>query len=132
MCVSIESSQVIVVVEDGPAFPILKSKIALIEGFVSVGLLQGPIIIYLKNGIVVRSKVSDGVLHGLTYTSNVYTTLPLAKEYGIGDQYGSQTMGYIPHTGLIAHFRNGRPEGIAWQVLVGRGMLYGRLHHDTR
>ena len=34
--------------------------------------------------------------------------------------------------GLMANFRNGRPEGVAWQTLIGGGMLYGELNTDSR
>ena len=41
-------------------------------------------------------------------------------------------IGLIPcRVGLIASFRNGKPEGEAWQTLIGGGMLYGRLHPDS-
>ena len=32
----------------------------------------------------------------------------------------------------MVNFRNGRPEGAAWQTLIGGGMLYGDLNPDTR
>ena len=32
----------------------------------------------------------------------------------------------------MANFRNGRPEGGAWQTLIGGGMLYGELNAESR
>ena len=32
----------------------------------------------------------------------------------------------------MANFRDGRPEGVAWQTLIGGGMLYGKLNADSR
>jgi hypothetical protein len=119
-------------VKQGPFFPILKARITSIEGFSRGGILEGPVLIRLQNGIVVHSKLRDGVLHGMTHSRNVRFTFPLADEFRIVDVNDPRISGYAPHVGLVAHFSNGRPEGVAWQALIGKGMLYGELHPDSR
>ena len=49
------------------------------------GLLQGSAAISLRNGIDVRTKMRNGVMHGLTHSVGVRHTMPLAVEYDVSD-----------------------------------------------
>ena len=49
------------------------------------GLLQGPASISLRNGTDVRTKMRDGVMHGLTLSVGVRLTMPLALEHNVND-----------------------------------------------
>ena len=49
------------------------------------GLLQGSAAISLRNGIDVRTKMRDGVMHGLTLSVGVRLTMPLALEHNVND-----------------------------------------------
>ena len=78
----IEDIQVELTVAWGPMFPILKAEIVKVSGYASPGgILQGPALIRLRNGVQVWTKLKDGVMHGLTHSYRVRFTLPFAKEY---------------------------------------------------
>ena len=49
------------------------------------GLLQGPAAIRLRNGVYVRAKMRDGVMHGFAHSVGARITMPLAKEHNVKD-----------------------------------------------
>ena len=49
------------------------------------GLLQGPAAIRLRNGVYVRAKMRDGVMHGFAHSVGARITMPLAKEHKVDD-----------------------------------------------
>ncbi len=87
-------------------------------------------VITLRNGIFISCKVANGSLHGVAHSNLVRFFLPLAEEYGYKDD--PFVVGSQPNVGLVVSFRSGRPEGNAWQRLIGGGMIHGKIDPLTR
>ena len=65
------------------------------------GLLQGPAVIRLRNGVYLRAKMRDGVMHGFAHSAGARIAMPLAQEHHIKDVNDPKMGGTEPRSASL-------------------------------